>query len=104
MDALSAINLTDIQERTAKINTFVRFNKVHQALTEAYRLRLDIQSSSLLAGKSAAEARSTLRDLETLVDQLERKKFSGPGYFLKRVVRTFQLMVEGKTEEDRVDL
>lgn len=101
---MDVLNLTDIQERIAKINTFVRFNKVHAALNEAYRLRLDIQTSGILnSARNGAEARTTLRDLETLLDQLERKKFSGPGYFFKRLVRDFQLMLENKTEEDRVE-
>ncbi|GMU53310.1 MAG: hypothetical protein AMXMBFR33_24560 [Candidatus Xenobia bacterium] len=102
--SFDAITMTEISERNARVNTFVRFNKTQAALNEAYKLRLDIQTSGLQGGRAANELRTMLDDLDATIDTLEKKKFSGPGRLLLKVLRAFQLMLEGKEEEDRIDL
>lgn len=102
--SFDSLTITEISERNARINTFMRFNKTQAALSEAYRLRLDVQTSGLQGGRAAEEIRNTLTNLESIIDQLEKKKFGSPGRFILKVLRAFQLMLEGKEEEDRIDL
>lgn len=102
--SFDALTITEISERNARINTFVRFNKVQHALNEAYRLRLDVTTSGLQNSSKQEEVRNVLAGLEATIDQLEKKKFGGPGSFILKVLRAFQLMLEGKEEEDRIDL
>lgn len=99
-----SLTLTEINERNARINTFMRFNKTQLALNEAYRLRLDVTTSGLQSGRAKEEVRNTLANLESIIEQLEKKKFGSPVHFVLKVLRAFQLMLEGKEEEDRIDL
>ncbi len=102
--SFDALTLTEINERNARINTFVRFGKTQAALNDAYRLRLDVTTSGLQGGKAAEEIRNILSGLEATIDQLEKKKFGSAGRIILKALRAFQLMLEGKEEEDRVNL
>jgi hypothetical protein len=63
---------TDISERTAGLNTQMRFGNYRAALSLAYRLRLDLQ----LSQPSNVKTQRELESVESVIEQLERLKIS----------------------------
>lgn len=104
MELPPTLTPTEIKERINRVNTFARFNRIQMALDVAYALRLEITTSGLQTDKVWSEMSEQLAELESLIQQLEKRKFASPGQALRTALRRFQLMVLGKTEEDRIDL
>jgi hypothetical protein len=101
---MDSISTTEINERRVRINTFARFNRWQSALNEAYGLRLDITLSGQQEDKVWSEISEMLSELELTIVELEKKKFSQPGYRLLKALRRFHLMLTGKVEEPKNDL
>ncbi|MBI3924435.1 MAG: hypothetical protein HY319_02740 [Armatimonadetes bacterium] len=77
----------DITERAARLNTQLRFGKHREALLEAYKLRIHLQT----CGQQGPQIDQELESVEQVIEKLERRK-SG------RVQRTMMMFAKAVVE------
>ncbi len=82
-----------IKKRAAKINTNLRFGKFKEALEEAYRLRLFIQTS----GFEDPAIESELVLVEEVIRRLENKRFGIHRVLAQELLRAIYILLIGKT-------
>jgi hypothetical protein len=82
--------MAEISERTAALNTQMRFGNYREALVKAYSLRLDLQLSHPMTSKIHQE----LESVESVIENLERLRVSKyqrwATRFWESIVESFQ--------------
>lgn len=93
---------SEIQERTAKLNTQLRFGRHGPALMEAYKLRTFIQ----LRGAKTHDAKQELHRVEKVIAELERNQDSLIQKIVKSIIQTIKdsLNPEKEHQETLLDL
>ena len=94
--------MAEISERTAALNTQMRFGNYRKALVMAYSLRLDLQ----LAHPMTPKVHHELESVESVIENLERLKISKYQRWAKRfwdsIVESFQAPPAGESRADKV--
>ena len=75
---------SELKERTATLNTQLRFGRERQALQEAYKLRAYIQ----LRGARLEDEQRELQRVEKVIAELETRKMSGIQRLIKTLIDT----------------
>lgn len=75
---------TELKERTAALNTQLRFGRERPALMHAYQLRAFLQ----LRGAKSDEEKQQLERVEQVIAGLEKRKTSGIQRLLKTIIET----------------
>lgn len=92
--------VADIQKRAAKVNTQLRFKNHEEALSEAYDLRLHIQT----CGFDHPLVEEELRVLKVVIKTLERRRFGYHRYlatlFLKALYDAFRVSGDQAAPDD----
>lgn len=91
---------TELQERTAQLNTKLRFGRLDLALREAYKLRLYLQLSGVNAPMVARE----LDRVEKVIAELEGNQGGTVQKWVDKVVTTVRASMNPHKEESGVTL
>ena len=88
---------SELKERTARMNTFLRFGRARHALVEAYKLRTYIQ---LKGARLEAEVQE-LERVERVIFELEKQRTSGIQKLIKSVITMVKESLTPEVEDSR---
>lgn len=88
---------SELKERTARMNTFLRFGRARHALVEAYKLRTYIQ---LKGARHEAEVQE-LERVERVISELEKQRTSGIQKLIKSVITMVKESLNPEVEDSR---
>lgn len=90
------MSFSEIQERTARLNTQLRFGRNQAALEEAYKLRAFIQ----LTGTNSPEGQTALARAERVIAALEGKRSSTIQRLVDSVIRAAKASLNPNQEAE----